>query len=94
MREDVLEAMMPYLVERLGRVYERNKDYRQAIEREDKIYEKLKQGLTQDQKSQLDEYFVATKATAGVCEKLSYQQGIRDLFSFCISMISKREDGE
>lgn len=94
MEEDVLEALMPYLVERLGRVYERNKEYRKAIEEENRIYEELKQGLTQEHKSQLDEYFVATKATAGVCEKLSYQQGLRDLFSFYISMISKRDGGE
>ena len=94
MEEDVLEALMPYLVDRLSRVYNRNKDYRQAVEKEGRIYEELKEGLTEEQKSQLDEYFAATRVTAEVCEKLSYQQEIKDLFSFCISMVSKEENGE
>lgn len=92
MEESILEEFMPYLVDRLGRVYNQDKEYQKAVEKESRIYEELKEGLTEEQRSQLDEYFAATREMAGICEKLSYQQGIKDLFSFCISMAAKGKE--
>jgi len=94
MQGDILEALMPYLVDRLSRVYGRSGEYRQAVEKESRAYEGLKRGLEVGQGDQLDEYFAATRATAGICEKLAYQQGIKEFFSFCVSMVSEKGGGE
>ena len=88
---DILEDLMPYLTDRLSRAYNKNSEYRQAVENESRIYEQLKEGLTDEQRRQLEGYFSATKETAGVCEKLAYQQGIKDLFSVCACIVSDRK---
>lgn len=82
---------MPYVIDRLSRVYSRNNEYKQAVKKESEIYEQLKEELEEEQGNRLEEYFSAAKETAGICEKLAYQQGIKDLFSFFASMTSEKE---
>lgn len=79
MEEDILEDLMACITDRLGRVYNQNEEYRQALETESRAYEQLKRELTEIQRDQLDQYFVAAKATSEICEKLAYQEGIRGI---------------
>lgn len=37
MEESILEEFMPYLVDRLGRVYNQDKEYQKAVEKESRI---------------------------------------------------------
>ena len=87
MDKGILEELMPFVTERLGRTFERDKEYKQAIAKENEIYEQLKQGLTTQKEEQLAEYFMAVKTTEGICEKLSYQQGVRDMILFYASIL-------
>lgn len=79
MAENIFDALMPCLIERLGRIYNRDDEYQQDINREMEIFNHLAESLTGEQKKQLEEYQTATCATAGVCEILAYKQGMRDL---------------
>ncbi len=94
MEKDILEELMPFVSERLGRVFQRSEDYKQTIEKENEIYEQLREGLTIPQENQLTEYFMAVKVTEGIGEKLAYKQGIKDVISICASAICKEDKGK
>lgn len=79
MDNGIMGAFEPYISEQLGEIYNRNYDYKEAIISEYEIFERLQKDLTEEQKQTLEEYQEATSHTCGICEKLAYRQGMRDM---------------
>lgn len=81
MIENIFEAFRPCLLERLGRVYSYNNEYKQNVEKESKLAEELKNTLSREQIELLEKYHTALSATWSTCELLAYRQGMRDFGS-------------
>lgn len=74
-----LEEVQPCIMDRLGRIYNRDSDYKESIKRETELFKQLEEELTENQIQLLKNYQGAICATLGICEMLSYRQGMRDL---------------
>ena len=79
MEESILDLFEPCIIERLGNAYNRNEGYKKAIEEETRLFTCLQKNLTEDQLALVNEYGSAVSKTLGICEKLAYSQGMRDL---------------
>ena len=79
MGESILELFEPCIIERLGDAYNRNDRYKKAIENETRLFTQLQKSLTEDQFKMVIEYNSAVSKTLGICEKLAYRQGMRDV---------------
>lgn len=75
------DEIQPCIIDRLGRIYNSDSKYKKSIEAESKILSQLKEHLTESQMQLVKKYHNAIYATAGICEMLSYWQGMRDLAS-------------
>lgn len=89
MNESVLNLITPCLTERLLEVYEQSGEYQEKTERESRLLEELNGGLTREQVELLNKYMTAVNSTYAVCEKIAYQQGMRDCASFFTSLVTK-----
>ena len=77
---DFLEQLInPCIIERLGELYRQDEIYQKRIEEENLIYEKLRDELSDEQKEQLENYFIATTETDARKETLIYIQGMKDM---------------
>lgn len=56
------------------------------------MYAKLKEGMTEEQQQQFEEYLIAVTATQAVVETLSYKQGMTDMLAFLKCIEYKEED--
>ena len=81
MEKNILESFQPNIMERLGKVYWRDKSYRAAFEREKEAAEYLKETLTKEQMAMVEQYHAAISFTMGICELLAYRQGMKDMAS-------------
>lgn len=82
LKEDFLEQLVnSFVVDRLADVYAKDKEYQKRLKDEDLIYQKLLDELTEEQAEELEQYFVATAATAARKETLTYTQGMKDLLA-------------
>ena len=81
MEKNILESFQPNIMERLGKVYWRDKSYRAAFEREKEATERLKETLTEEQMAMVEQYHAAISFTMGICELLAYKQGMKDMAS-------------
>lgn len=89
MNEDVLNLVTPCLTERLVEVYEKNGEYQELTEKEDKLLQQLNGVLSKQQVKALNQYMTAVNSTYAVCEKLAYQQGMRDCASLFSTLVSR-----
>lgn len=67
------------IIKRLGRVYNCNKTYKDAVRKEDILLKQFREGLSDNQQKQFDDCYNAMCYSAGVCEELAYRQGMRDM---------------
>lgn len=89
MNESVLDLITPHLTERLVDIYEQSGKYQEMTVRENKLLEQLNGVLTKEQVEMLNMYMTAVNSTYAACEKIAYQQGMRDCASFFTSLIAK-----
>lgn len=80
MKNEILEMVTQYLTEmRLHEILQEKDEYRRVVEEEVELYEKFLANLSEWQKEEFENFLVAANESAMVCEKLSYQQGMKDL---------------
>lgn len=89
MNESVLDLITPKLTEQLGEIYEQSGEYQRLTERENKLLEQLNSGLSKEQVEMLNIYLTAVNSTYAACEKIAYQQGMRDCASFFVSLVTR-----
>lgn len=89
MNESVLNLITPCLTERLVEVYEKNVVYQEQTEKENRLLEQFNDVLTKEQVEMLNKYMTAVNSTYAACEKLAYQQGMRDCASLFTSLVSQ-----
>ena len=89
MSENVLNLVTPCLTERLVEVYEKSGEYQELTEKENRLLEQLNNVLTKEQVEMLNMYLTAVNSTFASCEKIAYQQGMRDCVSFFTSLIAQ-----
>lgn len=76
--DDMESAMMDRITESLAK----NEDYLRSVEKEGETFDWLKNNLTGEALEKLNEYFNDVSSTAFYTQKLSYLQGMKDLFAF------------
>lgn len=79
MNTEFLNEMQPNLSERLGRFYSRDCEYKEALEKENGIFLKLEESLSEGQLQMVKDYQNAVSRTWGICEMIAYRQGMRDM---------------
>lgn len=90
MIENVLNLVTPCLTERLVEVYEKSGEYQELTEKENRLLEQLNGDLTKEQAELLNKYMTAVNSTYAACEKLAYQQGMRDCAALFTSLVSQQ----
>lgn len=87
MDEEVLELITQKLTDmRLNEIIHKNVTYIQALQDEIDLYEQFVRNLSEWQKEGFEKYWVASSESALIREKLSYQQGMKDLMAFLQSI--------
>lgn len=89
MNESVLDLITPRLTEQLGEIYEQSGEYQRLTEQENKLLEQLNGGLSKEQMELLNRYLTAVNSTYAACEKIAYQQGMRDCASFFTTLVAR-----
>lgn len=79
MEKGILEAFQTNIMERLGESYSQNSSYKVALGKEKDLSGRLRDTLTEEQMSIVEEYHTAISATMDICELLAYRQGMRDI---------------
>ena len=87
MNESVLDLITPRLTEQRGEIYEQNGEYQRLTEQENKLLEQLNGDLSREQMEMLNRYLTAVNSTYAACEKIAYQQGMRDCASFFTCLV-------
>ena len=70
------------MMDRITEILAQNEEYCQSVTEEEKAFEWLKNNLEGESLEKLNEYLLAVSSTAYFIEKLSYLQGMKDLFAF------------
>ena len=78
---DIIELLMPQLMDRMSKLYAKNKEYKECFDREEKLYEHLKEMLSEETARELELYFHATIDTNAITERLAYVQGMKDMLA-------------
>ena len=87
MKNEILEMVTQCLTEmRLHEILQENDEYRRVVEEEVELYEKFLANLSELQKEEFENFLVAANESVMVCEKLSYQQGMKDLMQILKSL--------
>lgn len=79
MIEDFFKDSTSCIMERLGRVYTHNDEYKHVLRKESVLAEELEHTLSKEHLELVKKYQIAVSATMGVCELLAYRQGMRDM---------------
>ena len=91
--KSIIDDMEPAMMDRITESLARNKDYQQSVEKEGKAFDWLKNNLTGEALEKLNEYFNTVCTKDYYIEKLSYLQGMKDLFAF-YKYLDGRSDGK
>lgn len=82
MEKKVLEMVTQCLMEmRMHDFLQENDDYKRAVEEEVQLYERFLGTLSEGQREEFEKFLVVSNESALICEKLSYQQGMKDLMA-------------
>ena len=79
MDTNFLNEIKPIVIERLGRFYNRDFEYKQALKNEAELFNELEKSLSESQFQAVKDYQNAICSTWGICEMISYRQGMRDM---------------
>lgn len=89
---DIYERLEVVFSERRGEAFGRSKKFKEYASQEEKLYAKLKEGMTEEQQELLEGYLAAVSSTQAVVETLSYKQGMTDMLAFLKCMEYRVED--
>ncbi len=89
---DIYERLEVVFSERRGEAKRRSSKFRKYASEEEKLYAKLKEGMTEEQQELLEGYLAAVSSTQAVVETLSYKQGMTDILAFLKCMEYREED--
>lgn len=90
MNKEILEIMTEYLTnERLDQIFIQKEEYRQAEQAEEQMSELFEKMLDREQRKVFNQYLVAENNRISTYITLSYQQGMKDIFSFLLSLVGK-----
>lgn len=89
---DIFERLEVVFSERRGEALKHSKKFRKYASEEEKLYTKLIEGMTDDQKQQFEGYLTAVSATQAIVESLSYKQGMTDMLAFLKCIEYREED--
>lgn len=81
LNKEILELLTPYLTERLGQIFSENEEHQKAVKEENRLFEQFYDKLDKEQAELLEQYFAAANATAAIKERLTYQQGMKDMLA-------------
>ncbi len=92
-KDEVIDLLTEYATnERLSRIVEDDEELRAArIHAEDK-YTELAVTLMEEQKELLEALISADSEEVARMEFLTYQQGLKDMFSLIMSLMDKQEE--
>ena len=76
---DFLNEIQPIITERLGRFYNQDYEYKNALNKENKSFKRLEEILPENQLQIAKDYQSAICSTLGICEMIAYRQGMRDM---------------
>lgn len=79
MENDIFTALEQVITERLNNVFSHDQGYKQAVQEESMVYDKLMGEIKERHKKLLEEYFDTVNVIVSRIEKLAYRQGMRDL---------------
>lgn len=79
MNINFFEEMQPYIMNRIKRICNSDSDYKKSVNTETELLNQLEENLTDGQIQLVKSYHDALCDTLGICEMLSYRQGMRDL---------------
>lgn len=89
MDKQVLEIIMENLMnERLDDIVGSSEKYKQAEQEVDRVMNSLENMLDQEQQNILDSYLCAENHRSAVYAEISYRQGMKDLLSLLVALIS------
>lgn len=71
---------------RLDGIVHANQEYMQAEQKETERYEHFLESLTECQKEEFENFLIAVNESAFISEKLSYQQGMKDIVALLGSL--------
>ena len=83
---EVLELIEPLLIDRTGKLYQDNEEYKESTRKEEELFEQLSDKLTEEQVRELDQFLSATNATLAIIEHLAYIQGMKDMLALLKSL--------
>lgn len=79
MDTNFFNEMQPTIMERLGRFYNRDYEYKNALNKETESFKQLEEILSESQLQAVKDYQNAICSTWGICEMIAYRQGMRDM---------------
>ena len=85
--KDILDMITPHFVERAGRFYIEDEEYKESTRIANLLYDELTETLTDKQRELLGQYLDTNNAAVCRGEHLVYQQGMRDLLNLLISLL-------
>ena len=74
MGNDIFTALEPVITERLNNVFSQGQGYKQAVQEESMVYDKLMGEIKKRHKKLLEEYFDTVNVTVSRIERLAYKQ--------------------
>lgn len=80
--KNIIDAMEIAMMDRITEKLAKNEEYQQSVEKEGKVFDWLRANLEGEASKKLEEYFNAASSTAYYTQKLSYLQGMKDLYAF------------
>ncbi len=88
---DLEEFVNPCIIDKLTEVYEKDETYQELLKAQDLLYEKLEEKLSDELADELEEYFEATVETSARKEKLTYLQGMKDMYNTSLILQDKEK---
>ena len=83
---EVLELIEPLLIDRTGKLYQDNEEYKESARKEEVLFEQLSAKLTEEQARELNQFTSAANATSAITERLAYIQGMKDMLALLKSL--------
>lgn len=94
-KDEVMNILTEYTTnERLSKFIMMNEEYKTALQAEEKQYDILDKTLTDEQKNLMDLFATANSATIAIIQKIIYQQSLKDMFNFMMSLQGKVAENE
>lgn len=94
-KDEVMNILTEYTTnERLSKFIMMNEEYKNALKHEEEQYNILEQTFSDAQRNLMDLFATANSATIAIIQKIIYQQGLKDMFNFMMSLQGKVAENE